>query len=61
VKKRVPGPGEYKTLQLNPTGKYINSKIKNTNTLNFGIPSTDRPSSSLYCKTGPGSCKSNSI
>ena len=47
LKKRVPGPGEYKTLQLNPRGKYINSKIKNTRTINFGTPSTDRPLSSL--------------
>jgi len=38
IKKRVPGPGEYKPLEMNKLGKYATSKIRNIRCISFGAP-----------------------
>ena len=38
VKKRVPGPGQYQTLEMNKSGRYAISKVRNTRCISFGHP-----------------------
>lgn len=59
IKRRVPGPGEYKPVEICTSGRYASSKIRNTRCISFGVPKREyfKRSSGL----GPGSCKYSPI
>lgn len=55
IKKRVPGPGQYQALQINPNGRYADSRFKNARCISFG--ERQRPyTSNNTTRLGPGAC-----
>ena len=52
IKKRVPGPGQYKVIEINGRGRYATSQHKNTRSISFGEP--QRPTTSDSLRLGPG-------
>ena len=54
IKKRVPGPGQYQAIEINPAGRYPISSFKNARCISFGTP--QRPQTSETQRLGPGSC-----
>ena len=56
IKKRVPGPGQYRVPEITPSGRYVSSRQKHTRSISFGQPQRPYTTISQSQRLGPGAC-----